>query len=117
VTDDTRASRRDTALRNAVRAAQAPASKLARWAQVLAGFVMVALGVGAIWPAGHRLMKFGEFGVGPIAFFALGALLLLGGLGIAIGQPFWANLGRTAGFADDAWARVRRGRRDGGADG
>lgn len=95
------ANRATTTLRVAV--AQAGG----RIAQMLAGFLVAIVGLAALYVTGRRLVEHGTFAMGEIAFFALGAVLLIAGFGIALGEPFWRQAGKAADLADGVFDRVR----------
>lgn len=98
---------RKTAAQRAVTGAHRAVAFFSRAAQIVAGLVMSGTGVAALYVAARRLLAGGGFGAGEIAFFALGAVLLLVGLGVAVDGPFWRSLGKVAGVADDVWDAIR----------
>jgi hypothetical protein len=84
--------------------------KVSRWsrlAQALAGGVVCTTGVAALYVPARKYLAGVDFGAPGWAFFGLGALMLLGGFGIAIGEPFWRQLGHAATAADRVWTSVR----------
>lgn len=98
---------RKTVAQSAVSLAHRSTQFFSRVGQVIGGLVMAVTGVGALYVTARRLLASSGFGTGEVAFFALGALLLVGGFGIAINGPFWRGMGKLAGLADDVWDAVR----------
>jgi predicted PurR-regulated permease PerM len=105
--NDRRGSPRGAAARATTTVRAAVENTMSRKAQVVAGFLVGIIGIAILYPPARRLIEQGAFGGGEIAFFVLGALLLLAGCGIAIGDPFWRQAGRAADLGDGVLDRVR----------
>lgn len=100
--------RRDTKLVNAVTAVHGGIqSWFSRTMQAVAGSAVSACGAAALYVTARRAVADHATTAMDWAFFALGTLLLVGGLGISINGPFWRALAKAAKVADDTWDAIR----------